>query len=75
MTNEEKRIEEKRIAFKFCEGLFEAKNLLASDFEHVQVARVSGGVLVTFIAGREAVARASEVAQNALGQLCPEDDA
>ena len=67
--------EEKRIAFKFCKGLFETSNLLSSDFDNIQVTRVSGGVQVIFIAGREAVARASEVAQNALGQLCPEDDA
>ena len=67
--------EEKRNAIKFCEGLFETRNLLASDFDNVQVTRVSGGVQVTFIAGREAVARASEKAQKALGQLVPDGDA
>ena len=66
--------EEKRNAIKFCKGLFETGNLLASDFDNVQVNRVSGGVQVTFIAGPEAVARASEKAQKALGQLVLDGD-
>ena len=75
MTDEEERnaFEEKLIAFKFCKGLFETSNLLSSDFDNIQVTRVSGGVQVTFIAAPGAVVRASEEVKNALGQLVPDD--
>ena len=45
MTDEEESnaFEKKLIAFKFCKGLFETSNLLSSDFDNIQVTRVSGG--------------------------------
>ena len=64
----------KRNAIKFCGGLFEVRNLIANDFDNVQVTKVSGGLQVTFVVGWEAIGRSSEEARKTLGQLIPDDD-
>ena len=77
-------LDKKDALMDFCRGLFQTSNLIGTDFDDVQVFKVSGrdfpqqpngtGVHVTFSVSWHAIGKSGELADDALGRLFPEED-
>ena len=75
-------LERKRAILKFCEGLFETKNLTPTDFEDVNIMRVEkrdfaqqsdgAGLHVTFSVSWHAIGKTREKTHAALERLLSE---
>jgi hypothetical protein len=78
-------IDEKHAMMQFCRGVFGTSNLIGTDFDDVQVFKVTGrdfpqqpggdGLHVTFSISWHAIGKTGREAHDALDVLLPDEDA